>query len=110
MRYQKCLAMDCGEQLLQLYKKWVYVSVCNKSREGYLVQYVNDVELERARRGVKGAERELLMRNPPLAERKDHIWQAALQEQVRVIQELCSKTASELWNASRDGAITVPKP
>jgi hypothetical protein len=102
--------MDGGQQLLQLYEKWAYVSTCNQAREGYLVQYVNDVELARARRGVQGAERELLKRNPSLAERKDDIWQAAVRGRVRVIPELCQKTASELWNASPDGSIVVPKP
>jgi hypothetical protein len=109
-KHQRCIAMDGGSQLLQLYKKWAYVSICNKAREGYLVQYVNDVELDRARRGVQGAERELIKRNPSLAERKDEIWQAALRDEVRVFPERCQNTASELWNASRDGAIIVPRP
>jgi hypothetical protein len=44
IRYAPLLLIrrGCGSQLLQLYKKWAYVSICNKAREGYLVQYVND--------------------------------------------------------------------
>jgi hypothetical protein len=98
LQHQKCLAMDRGQQLLQLYEKWVYVSTCNQAREGYLVQYVNDVELARAQRGVQGAERALLKRNPSLAERKDDIWQAAS----RGIPELqkCEGQGCAFWQAA----------
>jgi hypothetical protein len=110
-RRAKCLEMDGGAQLAELYAKWSYAWVCNQAREGYLVKYVNDVELDRARRGLLGAERELLKRNPTLAERKDQIWQdATTRRNVRVIPQLCEATASELRNASSDGAIVVPRP
>jgi hypothetical protein len=109
-RHVECLQMDGGAQLSELYKKWVYVSVCNQARQGYLMQYVNDIELDRARRGVQGAERELLKRNPTLGERKDQIWQDASRRKLTVYPELCKARAAELWNASSDGAIVVPKP
>jgi tetratricopeptide (TPR) repeat protein len=110
-RHTECIKMDGGAQLFELYEKWVYVSVCNQAREGYLLQYVNDVELDRARRGVQGAERELLKRHSSLAERKDQIWQeASRRKSVSVYPELCKARAAELWNANPDGAIIVPKP
>jgi hypothetical protein len=109
-RHQQCIAMDGGDELSQLYQKWVYVSVCNQSREGYLVQWVNDADLERAHRGLKGAESRLIEKNPSLDERKDQIWQTALNRRVTVIPELCKRTAIELSNASPEGHIVVPRP
>jgi hypothetical protein len=53
-RYQQCTTMDGGDELSQLYQKWVYVSVCNQIREGYFAQWVNDADLERAHHGVQG--------------------------------------------------------
>jgi hypothetical protein len=111
MEYSKCEAGD-GEIILRhLYLKWVYVSVCNQSREGYLVQYVNDVELERARRGVKGAERDILKRYPTLAEKKDQIWnQASSNRRIYPQQVICGNLASQLQRASTNGALVIPKP
>ena len=111
LRHEECLKMDGGAQLSELYQKWVYVSVCNQTRQGYLVQYVNDVELDRARRGVQGAERALLASNPTLAARKEQIWAvASKRKDVQMYPELCAATAAELRNASDAGAIVVPKP
>jgi hypothetical protein len=53
------------------------------------------------------------MTNDPrtsLAEREDEIWDAALRGNVGSFAKLCRCTAVDLSNASRDGAVAMPKP
>jgi hypothetical protein len=58
----------------------------------------------------RAAERQLIEKNPSLAARKDQLWEQASSRRVRVIPELCQRTAVELYNASPEGDIVVPRP
>jgi hypothetical protein len=53
-------------RLLLAYKRYAYVKYCNEVRQGYVVVYVNDIELERARTAVKAIEDDALREDATL--------------------------------------------
>jgi hypothetical protein len=59
------------------YNLYVRVKFCNETRQGYLVQYVNDVEMDRATIAVKAVVREAQKEEPDMD--TNPIWEKARQ-------------------------------
>lgn len=53
-------------RLFDVYRSWMYVYLCNQARAGYLAVFVNDIELERARKAVKAIEVKFKTDDPEL--------------------------------------------
>jgi len=51
-------------QLFMAYKLYSHVQFCNEVRQGYMVVWINEVELERARQATKAIEKVALAENP----------------------------------------------
>jgi hypothetical protein len=97
-------------RLLNSYRFYIYSAICNQVREGYLVQYVNDVELVRARNAVKAIQAQALKDDPSID--IDYVWKAALKDPVGryVLESKCRSTLVQLINDSPKSAWTVEKP
>ncbi len=67
-----------GNRLLRGYKRYAYVKYCNEVRQGYVVVYVNDIELERAKTTVKAIEDDALREDGTLD--TDATWKRAIRE------------------------------
>jgi hypothetical protein len=95
--------------LRDAYNWWRYVSLCNQAREGYAVQYVNNMQLERARAAVKAIEANVTARDPSID--KDKIWdEATAPTKLTLVSQMCENALSRLLNASPVGAFTIPRP
>src|SRR5262249_2524806 len=55
-----------GESAFMAYKLYSHVQFCNQVRQGYMVVWINEVELERARQAAKAIEKVELAENPAL--------------------------------------------
>ena len=65
------------DKLYEAYRKYIYVKYCNETRQGYLVVWVNEVELDRARTRVKAIEDDVKAEKPQII--PDRLYQIALQ-------------------------------
>ncbi|MBR0879129.1 flagellar biosynthesis GTPase FlhF [Bradyrhizobium barranii subsp. barranii] len=53
-------------RMVNAYAAYIFVRVCHESRDGYLVQYVNDAEMERAEKAVRAAVDKLMTEDPSI--------------------------------------------
>jgi hypothetical protein len=96
-------------KLFDVYRSWIYVDVCNKARAGYAVVFVNDIELERARKAVKAIEAKLKTDDPDL--NPTQVWNdASRKSQIRVSPEQCQRTLANLLNLNPLGAFQFQRP
>jgi len=65
-------------RLLTGYRRYAYIKYCNEVRQGYVVVYINEVELDRARVAVKAIEDDALREDRSLD--TNAIWNMALKE------------------------------
>lgn len=89
------------------------VQYCNKARQGYLVTYINDEELERARTMTKAIEGRLVKEgfaNASLT--TDSIWQKASQlaSGQPIGDAACHEYYRQITQASPVPAIQIEKP
>jgi hypothetical protein len=76
---------------------------------GYLLVFVNDIELDRARQAVKASERQLQEKDPNL--NTTAIWnEASKQTSLPIGPDQCKRTLGNLLNSSPKGAFQVPRP
>jgi hypothetical protein len=83
-------------RLLIAYGRYAFVKYCNEVRQGYLMVYVNDIELERARIAVRGIESDAIREDPSL--NTDAVWKlanAAIKGEY-VEQSICQLRLNEL--------------
>jgi hypothetical protein len=95
------------------YQMYINVTLCNQVREGYLVQYVNDVELERANKAIKAIVEQQKKRDPNLD--ADYAWNEAKQEHNRskppITLDYCQNVyLQSLLRASPQPVFNVEKP
>jgi hypothetical protein len=92
------------------YRWFAYVTICHQVREGYLLQYVNDVELARAHDAVKAIEARAVADDSSID--TDRVWQAALDDPMHpyVIESACRRALVWLLDASPQSVWTVEKP
>jgi hypothetical protein len=97
-------------RLLNGYRFLIYVSVCYQVRQGWLVVWVNDVELKRAHDAAKAIEAQALKDDPSID--SDYVWQAARKDPVNshVLEGVCRRALVQLINDSPKSAWTVEKP
>jgi hypothetical protein len=108
-----------GNKLLRAYSNYIYLKLCHDVREGYVVQYVNDQEMERVdsttKRIVEAATKEDASINT------DDVWNAALTQNNReltksggitmgVVQAVCRWRLDLLFNASATPVYPIAKP
>jgi hypothetical protein len=97
-------------RLLTGYRLYNYVSICNQVREGYLVKYVNDIELERARQVVKGIADKATQDDPSI--NTDDVWAKAQKNPIapQVNENICHTSLVQLINSSPKPVFSVAKP
>ena len=67
-----------ANRLITAYKRYAYVKYCNEIRQGYVLVYVNDIELERARSAVKAIEDDSLREDETLDTKA--LWNTSLKQ------------------------------
>jgi hypothetical protein len=77
-RREEAEARKPENRLIKAYQVYSNVAFCNELRQGYLVVWVNDVELERAKAATKAIEKSLLAEEPGL--NTITLWQTALRQ------------------------------
>jgi len=82
------------------YKRYAYVKLCNEVRQGYLVVYINDIELDRARTAVKAVENHAVDEDKSLD--TDALWKAANKELKGELvgRDTCQATFNDLLQQS----------
>jgi hypothetical protein len=96
-------------ELFRLYRQWMFVQFCNQVREGYAMVFVNDIELERARKAVKAIEAKLKADDPDL--NPTQVWNdAGRKSQISVGPEQCQRTLANLLNSNPLGAFEFQRP
>lgn len=90
--------------IFRAYTMYIFASVCNEIREGYLVKYVNDVELEKAKVAVKAIVAKAKEQQPDVD--TDLAWKEAQKEHDRLGNltghsiDYCQRQLNSLINAS----------
>jgi hypothetical protein len=98
-----------ARRMFDVYRSWMYVSLCNQAREGYLVVFVNDIELGRARAAVKATEKRLKAEDPAL--NLTQLWDSAgEQTKVSVAQDQCRRTLFSLLEGAPGVSFDVQRP
>jgi hypothetical protein len=92
------------------YRAYAYLQVCHQVREGYLLVYINDVELERAHTSIKDIETRMLNQNPNL--NVSAIWGRAINPQSAGFWPAslsgCRQTLNKLFRLSPPVYVLVP--
>ena len=105
-------------ELGNAYRVYAFVKYCNKIREGYLIVYVNDVELDRAREKIKAIEAPFVAANPGLGTKevfdgatKSLSDQVGLSRFMSVDGQTCHLALRQLLNSWRTptGNMTIEK-
>lgn len=97
-------------RLLNGYMAFGYVRFCHESREGYLVQYVNGAELQKAERAVKAIVAQTTKEDPSL--NTDRVWQEAqsLNERRHLNEGMCREALLDLFKRSPVALQSTAKP
>lgn len=104
-------------RLLNGYRFYAHVKWCHDVRDGYLVQYVNDAELARARTAIKALVEQTTTEEMSI--KTDDVWQQALNSiaghlrqdnSVDGFIEACQHSLRELFKLSPVPVYTIPKP
>lgn len=87
---QKQAALWPDYQLKAAYANYIYIKHCYDARQGYLVIYISDAELELARRAVSRVEEKFGPQLPPGAT-TDGLWAqaSAAPDPFPLVRELC---------------------
>ena len=97
-------------RLYRGYQLYALVKFCNEVREGYLVQYVNDTEMVRAKKAIKSIVDQAIKDDTTID--TDDVWKqalAAVQGKSASIN-FCQYALGELFNLSPTAIYTVAKP
>jgi hypothetical protein len=96
-------------QLASAYREYVQVQTCYKDRQGYLVVWVNDIEMDRARRAIHAIEQKLTKDDPSID--TDKLWRSALTS-VQVSESFCHYSLNRLlatWSRIGQSDFTAEK-
>jgi hypothetical protein len=99
--------------LFRAYTRYVWVDICHQNREGYLMVFINDVEMERAEKAIHAIIEQQKQRDPNLD--TDLAYNEAVKEFKRMSRPIngsfCKDWAyNELLNMSPAPAYVVQKP
>jgi hypothetical protein len=97
-------------RMFRAYNLYVRVKFCNEARQGYLIQYVNDAELDRATIAVKAIVRKAQEAEPGMD--SNEIWEKARRAADGSIasQSYCQMYLSQLVNMSPVDTYNIQKP
>jgi hypothetical protein len=92
------------------YAAFAYVRVCHQSREGYLVQYVNDVEMAKARNAIEAIVAQAKKDDPAI--NTDEAWSNAMAaiRGMNLDQMGCHNTLTQLLKRSPIPVYSTEKP
>ena len=95
--------------LLEAYTRYIIVKVCNEQRQGYLVNWINNAELDRARTTTKNIELDALDRDPDLDSAA--IWSTANSDArgTRLYRDSCQLGFQNLEQQGYDVRLDVIK-
>jgi hypothetical protein len=99
-----------ANRILRAYTAYIYSKVCHDVREGYVVQFVNDIELGWAEKAVSAVVEQATAQDTSID--TDVQWQNALREANRwpTNFDLCRIRLGELMAMSPEPVYTVTKP
>jgi hypothetical protein len=99
-----------SNRLFNGYRLYGYVKFCNEVREGYMVQYVSDIELERARKAIKAIAARATKDDASI--NTDDVWQKArgTLDRLRADDVMCHNSLVELLNVSPEPVFNIEKP
>lgn len=99
-------------RLFNGYRLYIYIQWCHRTREGYLVQYVNDIELARAEMAIKAIKAQAIADEPNLGPADDEVWKKALQSLVGapLFPETCQQSLGQLFDMSPAPVYSIDKP
>jgi hypothetical protein len=101
-------------QLFVAYKLYAFAQFCHQLRQGYVVVYINDVEMERLRVVTKAIERRALVDDADL--NTDALWRSAHETAMTKnsgwygTEATCRQAKNELMNMSPVSVYTYQKP
>ena len=97
-------------RLYRGYQRYGFVKFCNHVREGYLVKYVNDVEMERAEIAIKAIVEQTTKEDTAID--TDDVWKKALKAlSGRYAEEwACKSELANLFKASPQPVYQIAKP
>jgi hypothetical protein len=97
-------------RLFNSYRLYAYVKFCNDVRQGYLVQYINDLELDRADKAIKAVVAQITKEDTSI--NTDDIWEKALRSLAGRYAEdaVCRNALNQLFKMSPEPVYTIPKP
>jgi hypothetical protein len=107
---QQRIANLPSNRLLTAYKLYSTLQFCNQVRKGYLVVWINDIELERAHVAVKAIEKKVLAEQSDID--TDAIWKQARSEMKGAWsnQASCQQGLQRLLLMSPVGVYDIQKP
>ncbi|WP_316186622.1 hypothetical protein [Bradyrhizobium sp. SZCCHNRI2014] len=86
-------------RLRTAYEQYMYVTSCHRAREGYLVVWINDVEMDRARQAVTRLEKEILREDSTI--NVDEVWNEIAKIKPSTVYEYnCKPAYNELIMAA----------
>ena len=95
-------------RVIRAYAQYAEVAFCNEARAGYLVQYVNDYEFERAKVAIKAIVAAALKEDPSL--NTDDLWNKARNANLIAAEGYCRQALYELLQASPVTVYQINKP
>ena len=97
-------------RLFRGYQYYAHVKFCNQVREGYLVKYVNDLEMERAEKAIKALVDKTTAEDTSID--TDYVWKEALKavKGKYANDVLCRNSLVELFNLSPEPVYPITKP
>jgi hypothetical protein len=106
-------AIEAAKPINRLYRGYQYyahVKFCNEVREGHLVKYVNDVEMERAETAIKAVVEQTTKEDASID--TDDIWKKALKAvSGRYAEiEVCKASLIQLFKLSPQPVYQIAKP
>jgi hypothetical protein len=106
-------AAEAAKPINRLYRGYQYyahIKFCNEVREGYLVKYVNDVELERAEIAIKAIVAQTTKEDAAID--TDDVWKKALKAVVGQYAEIevCKASLIQLFKLSPQPVYQIAKP
>lgn len=97
-------------RLLNGYTAFGYVRFCHESRQGYLIQYVNDFEMQKAERAVKAIVAQTTKEDPSLD--TDKVWREAqsINSGRHLNEGMCREALVDLFKRSPVPLQSTDKP
>jgi hypothetical protein len=96
--------------LFRAHTRYIFVNVCHQNRKGYLMVFINDVELDRAEKAIHAILAQQKKRDSQID--TDLAYNEAMKEISRlpITDSLCHWKYNELMNMSPVAEYVVPKP